>query len=85
MDIKERVKTAIEKDIISCTYNDYNNCKNSVIPERILTRLKNKITWIWFKSVILGHNFWFTLANNYEKKVFNINTSMLNSFLFQEW
>ena len=33
-----------EKDIISCTYNDYNNCKNSVIPERILTRLKNKIT-----------------------------------------
>ena len=35
---------SIEKDIISCTYNDYNNCKNSVIPERILTRLKNKIT-----------------------------------------
>ena len=36
----------IEKDIISCTFDDYNNCKNSVIPERILTRLKNKITWI---------------------------------------
>ena len=35
---------SIEKDIISCTYNDYNNCKNSVIPDRILTRLKNKIT-----------------------------------------
>ena len=35
---------SIEKDIISCTFNDYNNCKNSVIPERILTRLKNKIT-----------------------------------------
>ena len=35
---------SIEKDIISCTYNDYNNCKNSVIPERILIRLKNKIT-----------------------------------------
>ena len=35
---------SIEKDIISCTFDDYNNCKNSVIPERILTRLKNKIT-----------------------------------------
>ena len=35
---------SIEKDIISRTFDDYNNCKNSVIPERILTRLKNKIT-----------------------------------------
>ena len=35
---------SIEKDIISCTSDDYKNCKNSVIPERILTRLKNKIT-----------------------------------------
>ena len=34
----------LKKDIISCTLNDYNNCRNSVIPERILTRLKNKIT-----------------------------------------
>ena len=35
---------SIQKDIISCTCDDYNNCKNSVIPERILRRLKNKIT-----------------------------------------
>ena len=35
---------SIQKDIISCTSDDYNNCKNSVIPERILRRLKNKIT-----------------------------------------
>ena len=35
---------SIKKDIISCTYDDYKNCKNSFIPERILTRLKNKIT-----------------------------------------
>ena len=35
---------SVKKDIISCTYNDYINCKNSIIPERILTRLKNKIT-----------------------------------------
>ncbi len=35
---------SIEKNIISCSYNDYYNCKNSVISERILTRLKNKIT-----------------------------------------
>ena len=35
---------SIEKDIISCTANDYYNCKNSIISERILTRLKNKIT-----------------------------------------
>ena len=35
---------SIKKDIISCTLNDYNNCRNSLIPERILTRLKNKIT-----------------------------------------
>ena len=35
---------SIEKDIISCTSDDYKNCKSSVIPERILTRLKNKIT-----------------------------------------
>ena len=35
---------SVEKDIISCTYDDYINCKNSIIPERILTRLKNKIT-----------------------------------------
>ena len=35
---------SVEKDIISCTYYDYINCKNSIIPERILTRLKNKIT-----------------------------------------
>ena len=35
---------SFEKNIISCTYNDYFNCKNSVISERILTRLKNKIT-----------------------------------------
>ena len=34
----------IKKDIISCTLNDYNNCRNSVIPDRILRRLKNKIT-----------------------------------------
>jgi hypothetical protein len=35
---------SVEKNIISCTYNDYFNCKNSIISERILTRLKNKIT-----------------------------------------
>ena len=35
---------SIEKDIISCTANDYYSCKNSIISERILTRLKNKIT-----------------------------------------
>ena len=35
---------SIEKDIISCTENDYYSCKNSIISERILTRLKNKIT-----------------------------------------
>ena len=35
---------SVEKDIISCTANDYFNCKNSIISERILTRLKNKIT-----------------------------------------
>ena len=35
---------SVEKDIISCTANDYFNCKNSIISDRILTRLKNKIT-----------------------------------------
>ena len=35
---------SIKKNIISCSYNDYYNCKNSIISERILTRLKNKIT-----------------------------------------
>ena len=35
---------SVKKNIISCTYNDYFNCKNSIISERILTRLKNKIT-----------------------------------------
>ncbi len=35
---------SVEKDIISCTANDYYNCKKSIISERILTRLKNKIT-----------------------------------------
>jgi hypothetical protein len=35
---------SIEKNIISCSASDYNNCKNSIISERILTRLKNKIT-----------------------------------------
>ena len=35
---------SVEKDIISCTANDYYKCKNSIISERILTRLKNKIT-----------------------------------------
>ena len=35
---------SIEKDIISCTEKDYYSCKNSIISERILTRLKNKIT-----------------------------------------
>ena len=34
----------VEKDIISCISNDYYNCKNNIISERILTRLKNKIT-----------------------------------------
>ena len=36
----------VEKDMISCISNDYYNCKNNIISERILTRLKNKITWI---------------------------------------
>jgi hypothetical protein len=35
---------SIENNIISCSASDYNNCKNSIISERILTRLKNKIT-----------------------------------------
>ena len=35
---------SLEKDVISCTANDYYKCKNSIISERILTRLKNKIT-----------------------------------------
>ena len=35
---------SISKNIISCNSNDYHNCKNSVISERILTRLKNKIS-----------------------------------------
>tara|TARA_B100001175_G_scaffold217845_1_gene185297 strand:- start:871 stop:2007 length:1137 start_codon:yes stop_codon:yes gene_type:complete len=35
---------SISKNIISCSVNDYYNCKNSIISERILTRLKNKIT-----------------------------------------
>ena len=35
---------SIKKNIISCSYNDYYNCKNSIISERIITRLKNKIT-----------------------------------------
>ena len=35
---------SVEKDIISCSANDYYKCKNSIISERILTRLKNKIT-----------------------------------------
>ena len=35
---------SVEKDIISCTANDYYKCKNSIISERILIRLKNKIT-----------------------------------------
>ena len=35
---------SVEKDIICCTANDYYQCKNSIISERILTRLKNKIT-----------------------------------------
>ena len=35
---------SIKKHIISCAYDDYKNCKNSIIPERILLRLKNKIT-----------------------------------------
>ena len=34
----------IEKDMISCISDDYYNCKNNIISERILTRLKNKIT-----------------------------------------
>ncbi len=35
---------SVEKNIISCTKNDYYQSKNSIISERILTRLKNKIT-----------------------------------------
>ena len=34
----------LKKDMISCSANDYFNCKNNVISDRILTRLKNKIT-----------------------------------------
>ena len=35
---------SVEKNIISCTANDYYQSKNSIISKRILTRLKNKIT-----------------------------------------
>ncbi len=35
---------SINKEIIPCTLKDYENCKNSLISPRILTRLKNKIS-----------------------------------------
>ena len=35
---------SIDKNIIPCSVSDYNNCKKSIISQRILTRLKNKIS-----------------------------------------